>query len=161
MAAFRYQIDGELGAVTNCHCSLCRKMSGSAFSSGSTIPTASFRFVAGEDLLKEWESSPGYHRVFCGRCGSPILKKKDKDAEHLRFRPGTLDSDPGVKASKHIHDVLRQRSDLRVPRVHGVANTKCDVVNDFFTSHFSPRSFDEISRTIGDRDRAKRRERLA
>ena len=48
----RYQIDGELGAVTNCHCSLCRKMSGSAFSSGSTIPTASFRFVAGEDLLK-------------------------------------------------------------------------------------------------------------
>ena len=48
----RYEIDGELGAVTNCHCSLCRKMSGSAFSSGSTIPTASFRFVAGEDLLK-------------------------------------------------------------------------------------------------------------
>jgi hypothetical protein len=99
----QYQIDGELGAVTNCHCSLCRKMSGSAFSSGSTIPTASFRFVAGEDLLKEWESSPGYHRVFCGRCGSPILKKKDKDPEHLRFRPGTLDSDPGLKASKHIH----------------------------------------------------------
>ena len=48
----RYQIDGELGAVTNCHCSLCRKMSGSAFSSGSTIPTASFRFVTGEELLK-------------------------------------------------------------------------------------------------------------
>ena len=70
----RYEIDGELGAVTNCHCS-----------------------------LKQWESSPGYHRVFCGRCGSPILKKKDKDPEHLRFRPGTLDSDPGVKASKHIH----------------------------------------------------------
>ena len=99
----RYEINGELGAVTNCYCSLCRKMSGSAFSSGSTIPKASFRFVSGEDLLKEWESSPGYHRVFCGRCGSPILKRKDKDPEHLRFRPGTLDSDPGVKPSKHIH----------------------------------------------------------
>ena len=99
----KYEIDGELGAVTNCHCSLCRKMSGSAFSSGSTIPTASFRLVSGEDLLKEWESSPGYHRVFCGRCGSPIIKRKDTDLEHLRFRPGTLDSDPGVKASKHIH----------------------------------------------------------
>jgi len=99
----RYEINGELGAVTNCYCSLCRKMSGSAFSSGSTIPTASFRFVSGEDLLKEWESSPGYHRIFCGRCGSPILKRKDKDPEYLRFRPGTLDSDPGVKPSKHIH----------------------------------------------------------
>ena len=31
------------------------------------------------------------------------FKKKDKDPEHLRFRPGTLDSDPGVKISKHTH----------------------------------------------------------
>ena len=99
----KYEIDGELSAVTNCHCSLCRKMSGSAFSSGATIPAASFRFVAGEELVKEWDSSPGNHRVFCGRCGSPIVKKKDKDPEHLRFRPGTLDSDPGVKISKHTH----------------------------------------------------------
>jgi len=98
-----YEIDSELGAVTNCHCSLCRKMSGSAFASGATIPTASFRFVAGVELLKEWQSSPGYHRVFCGRCGTPLLKKKDQDPDNLRFRPGSLDSDPGVKVSKHIH----------------------------------------------------------
>ena len=99
----KYEIDGTLGAVTNCHCSLCRKMSGSAFASGSTIPTSSFRFVAGQELLKEWESSPGYQRVFCGRCGSPILKRKTKDPDNLRLRVGTLDSDPGVKMSKHTH----------------------------------------------------------
>lgn len=99
----QYEIDGGLPAVTNCHCSLCRKMSGSAFASGATISTSSFRFVAGEELLKEWESSPGNHRIFCGRCGSPLIKKKDKDPEHVRFRPGTLDSDPGVKISKHMH----------------------------------------------------------
>ena len=99
----KYEIDGELGAVTNCHCSLCRKTSGSAFASGATIPAKSFRIVGGQELLKEWESSPGYHRVFCGRCGSPILKRKDDDLERLRFRPGTLDSDPGVKMSKHTH----------------------------------------------------------
>jgi hypothetical protein len=99
----RYEIDGELSAVTNCHCALCRKTSGSAFASGATITAASFRLLAGKDLLREWESSPGYHRVFCGRCGSPILKRKDNDPERLRFRPGTLDSDPGVKMSKHTH----------------------------------------------------------
>lgn len=78
-------------------------MSGSAFAAGATILTASLRFVAGQELLKEWESSPGNQRVFCGRCGSPILKRKDKDPEHIRFRPGTLDSDPGVTISKHLH----------------------------------------------------------
>lgn len=99
----RYEIDGRLGAVTTCHCRLCRKMSGSAFSSGTTIPASSFRFVAGEELLKQWESSPGYHRVFCGRCGSPLLKRKDKDPNNIRFRPGTLDSDPGAKVTQHLH----------------------------------------------------------
>src|SRR4029453_1590766 len=83
--------------------SLCRNTSGSAFASGATISAASFRFLSGEDLLREGESSPGYHLVFCGRCGSSILKRKDNDPEHLRFRPGTLDSDPGVKMSKHTH----------------------------------------------------------
>lgn len=99
----RYEIAGALPAVTNCHCRLCRKMSGSAFASGATIAADSFRFIEGQDLLREWESSPGNHRVFCGRCGSPLLKKKDKDPGHLRLRPGTLDSDPGVKVSKHTH----------------------------------------------------------
>jgi hypothetical protein len=99
----RYEVNGELSAVTNCHCSLCRKMSGSAFSSGASIPASSFCFVAGEDLLKQWESSPGYHRVFCGRCGSPLIKRKEKDPESIRLRVGTLDSDPGVTMSKHMH----------------------------------------------------------
>ena len=99
----KYQIDGEITAVSNCHCSLCRKMSGSAFSSGATVPAASFRFVAGEDLLQKWESSPAYHRVFCGRCGSPLIKRKVKDPASLRLRVGTLDSDPRVKMSKHTH----------------------------------------------------------
>ncbi len=99
----RYEIEGELGPVNACHCGLCRKMSGSAFSSGATIPTASFRFIAGKDLVKEWESSPGYYRQFCGRCGSPILKRKDKTPEMIRFRPGTLDGDPAIKIFKHLH----------------------------------------------------------
>jgi hypothetical protein len=99
----RYEINGELSAVTNCHCSLCRKMSGSAFSSGASIPASSFRFVSGEELLKQWESSPGYDRIFCGRCGSPLIKRKAKDPESIRLRVGTLDSDPGVTMSRHMH----------------------------------------------------------
>jgi hypothetical protein len=99
----RYEIDGKLEKITNCHCGLCRKMSSSAFSSGATVSAIAFRFVAGKELLKEWESSQGYFRQFCGKCGSPILKRKTKDPENLRVRVGTLDTDPGIKLSKHIH----------------------------------------------------------
>lgn len=99
----RYEIDAELTAVSNCHCGQCRKASGAAFGTGATIPTASFRFIAGEELLEAWESSPGKRRCFCRRCGSPILKRNDARPESLRLRLGTLDSDPGVKPSKHIY----------------------------------------------------------
>jgi hypothetical protein len=78
-------------------------MSGSAFASGASIAAASFRFTTGQELLKEWQSSPGNHRVFCGRCGTPLIKTKDNDPSTIRFRPGSLDSDPGVMISKHLH----------------------------------------------------------
>ena len=99
----KYEIYGAIEKITNCHCSLCRKMSGSAFSSGATIAAASFRLVAGKELIKAWESSPGYFREFCGQCGSPILKRKAKDPENLRLRAGTLDSDPGLSPAQHLH----------------------------------------------------------
>src|SRR5574342_953270 len=87
----RYEIDAELTAVSNCHCRQCRKASGAAFGTGATIPTASFRFIAGEELLEAWESSPGKRRCFCRRCGSPILKRNDARPEALRLRLGTLE----------------------------------------------------------------------
>jgi hypothetical protein len=99
----KYEIDSDIKKITHCHCSLCRKMSGSAFSTGATIPAASLRLVAGKELIRAWESSPGYFREFCGRCGSPILKRKAKDPENLRLRVGTLDSDPGISPSQHLH----------------------------------------------------------
>ncbi|MBM4263959.1 MAG: GFA family protein [Deltaproteobacteria bacterium] len=101
--AVRYEIDGALEAITNCHCSLCRKMSGSAFSSGASVSQSEFRIVAGKEMLNQWESSPGYFRNFCSRCGSPLFKIKAKDPNVIRLRVGSLDSDPGVKISKHMH----------------------------------------------------------
>jgi hypothetical protein len=99
----RYEIRADLESASNCHCSQCRKASGTAFASTAAIPADAFHFVTGENLLKEWESSPGIRRCFCGRCGSPILKRNNARPETIRLRLGTLDSDPGVKPSKHIY----------------------------------------------------------
>jgi hypothetical protein len=59
-------------------------------------------FVAGEELLRSWESSPGVHRFFAGCCGSPIYKRQDATPEFLGFRLGTLDTDPSAKAGLHF-----------------------------------------------------------
>ena len=50
-----------------------------------------FEVVRGEDLLRNFESSEGNYRHFCGRCGSPVYKTVDADTTKLRLRLGCLD----------------------------------------------------------------------
>jgi len=59
-------------------------------------------FVAGEERLSSWESSPGVQRFFAGCCGSPIYKLNDEIPAVFGFRLGTLDSDPSKKAEMHF-----------------------------------------------------------
>jgi hypothetical protein len=99
----RYEIQGRLrGPVTYCHCWRCRKHSGSSFGTTAGLDAAALVFVAGEDLLRHWQSSPGVKRFFAGCCGSPIFKRDDASPEVLGFRLGTLDGDPSMKAEMHF-----------------------------------------------------------
>ena len=100
--AVRYEIDGALfGPVNYCHCWRCRKHSGSSFGTTASMPAAALKFVAGEENLSNWESSPGVHRFFAKCCGSPIYKSEASNPSELRLRLGTLDTDPVVKVDRH------------------------------------------------------------
>jgi len=66
------------------------------------VNASDLSFLAGEELLSSWESSPGVHRFFAGCCGSPIYKRNDAAAAVLGFRLGTLDTDPMKKAELHF-----------------------------------------------------------
>jgi hypothetical protein len=88
----RYQISGELSDFGYCHCSSCRKASGSAHGANAGVDRASFRLVQGQDTLREFESSPGKRRVFCARCGSPIYAYLEATADVIRVRLGSLDT---------------------------------------------------------------------
>jgi hypothetical protein len=98
----RYEIHGELRGVLNCHCSMCRKAHGAAFRTRAAVRVADFRWLAGEGLLTHYESSPGEYRTFCRVCGSNLVTKFDRDKEWYGFPLGTLDTDPGVKAKRHV-----------------------------------------------------------
>src|SRR5689334_12051273 len=99
--AVRYRIDGELGPILCCHCSMCRKAQGSAFGANAAVPAAAFRIVQGEDALRAYRSSPKKERVFCGTCGSPIFSRRD-GATDVRVRIGTLDTPITARPTAHI-----------------------------------------------------------
>ena len=98
----RYEIEGELGPIMLCHCSPCRKATGTAFGTGSVVPLDQFQIVAGREALKEYASSPGVYRVFCSGCGSPLFSKRDSMPGMVRLRIGTLDTPVPDKPAAHI-----------------------------------------------------------
>lgn len=95
-----FEISGKIGALGACHCSMCRKVSGSAFAVFAMVRSKYFRFTRGEDLVRRYESSPGRHRCFCGRCGA-TLGEIDLDAPSFPIAAGLLDGDPGRRLAGH------------------------------------------------------------
>jgi hypothetical protein len=102
--AVRYEIAGPLAGVQLCHCSQCRRASGSAFAANMPVRAEDFRITSGEGgALKAFESSPGKQRVFCGACGSPIISRSAGDPGWVRVRAGTLDEPADTSAAFHFH----------------------------------------------------------
>nr|WP_321238228.1 GFA family protein [uncultured Tolumonas sp.] len=100
--AIQYEIRGELGPTMMCHCSKCRKANGSAYAINAAVKADQFHFVKGQELVSEFESSPGVFRSFCKQCGSPLLSRRPSQPDIVRLRIGTLDTPVDVKPLAHI-----------------------------------------------------------
>jgi hypothetical protein len=101
--AVKVEIVGELAPIQLCHCGQCRKASGTAFASNMPVRAEDFRVVAGADQLKSYESSPGKERVFCGRCGSPVISRTTAAPGWVRVRAGLIDPPVGAPLAFHFH----------------------------------------------------------
>jgi len=100
--AFRFTVAGPLENVRLCHCDLCRRANGSAFSANCRVPADRFAVVRDEGTLRNFESSPGARRYFCGTCGSPVFARVDGDSDHVRVRLGTLDREAAAEIVAHV-----------------------------------------------------------
>ncbi len=96
-----FEIDGGIDSIIHCHCSLCRKASGSAYATNGFVDAAAFRITSGEKLLGIFESRPGRERRFCTGCGSPIFSTNDQDPERIRIRVGVIDSEITERPVSH------------------------------------------------------------
>ena len=90
----RYRAERAAGPMASCHCQMCRKAHGSAFSIILPVRRAGFSWLSGEHLLTCYESSPGKHRWFCSSCGSQLISTRAGDKETLLLRAGCIDLGP-------------------------------------------------------------------
>jgi hypothetical protein len=88
----RYEVTGDIGDFGYCHCTSCRKASGTAHAANAPVQRSQFLLTSGVEELREFESSPGKVRVFCGRCGSPLYAYLRSNLDVIRIRLGSLDT---------------------------------------------------------------------
>ncbi|MDZ7868002.1 MAG: GFA family protein [Rheinheimera sp.] len=91
--AVTIELHGPIESIIHCHCSKCRKSSGTAYATNGFVATADLHIISGQDLLSAYESAPGKRRHFCRICASPIFSSSAQTPEKLRLRLGILDAD--------------------------------------------------------------------
>jgi hypothetical protein len=104
--AVQFEVTELSGPFELCHCSRCRKSSGSAFAAGIGVQREHYTLLTGKDLIgtftaKLLGSPPAYTRAFCRQCGCQV-PTPDETAEFFEIPAGLLDSDPKLRPDKHI-----------------------------------------------------------
>jgi hypothetical protein len=95
-------LGGELGKVTVCHCGQCRRAQGYAVAVAPAVASG-LTMIRGAGEVREFESSPGKFRAFCGGCGAPLWSRLAAQPAALRLRLGALDDPPAwLKVEAHI-----------------------------------------------------------
>ena len=96
----RYRVEDAFGYALNCHCSNCRRATGSAFKPFAGIEREKLSLVAGADALLIFGDASA-HDARCGTCGS-LLYSIVRDGAFAHVALGTLDDAPSVAPTAHI-----------------------------------------------------------
>jgi hypothetical protein len=98
--AVHYAVADEFVYAANCHCSNCRRATGSAFKPFAGIERDKLRVTEGEDNLMIFGDANG-HDAHCKICGS-LLYSVVRDGTFVHVTMGTLVDDPVIRPTKHI-----------------------------------------------------------
>ena len=99
----RFEVELPLAGASWCHCSRCRRRTGSLASANGATRPGTFRFLAGEELVTEYEPPGGFVKAFCSVCGGHLYSRDPAGWQTVGVRLGALDGDPGVTPAYHQH----------------------------------------------------------
>jgi len=104
----RYAVPSEdIGVVTTCYCSLCRKNHGAERRLRAQTRTERFRWLSGKELLERYRYKPRREKLFCRVCGTPLVNTYLDDPDFLGLAIATLDEDPGKRNVLHLFAASR------------------------------------------------------
>ncbi len=101
--AVTYEAKPPFRLYQYCHCSRCRKFTGSAYGSNLFIHPDQFQWTQGQDLVGRFEmpDTKYFATSFCKQCGSS-LPWQVQNAANVIIPAGSLDEDPEIRPKQNI-----------------------------------------------------------
>ncbi|EXJ14975.1 GFA family protein [Imhoffiella purpurea] len=102
-----FEISGDFESFFLCHCSRCRKDTGSAHAANLFSSSATLKWLSGQDKITHFTLPSTLHaRSFCSICGS-ALPNTQMEGTLLVVPAGSLDTDVSVRPDAHINTSSR------------------------------------------------------
>ena len=98
--AVSYTVTDAFAYALNCHCSNCRRTTGSAFKPFAGISRDELSLVRGDEHLMIF-GDPAGHDAHCRRCGS-LLYSVVRNGAFVHVAMGTLVDAPSIRPTAHI-----------------------------------------------------------
>lgn len=96
----RFKLEGDFERFFLCHCSYCRKDTGSAHAANLFSSTARLEWLAGQDKLSSYQLPQSRHtRCFCSHCGSAMPYVKEP---MIVVPAGCLDTALNIRPDAHL-----------------------------------------------------------
>src|SRR3977135_816888 len=92
-----FEVDLPFTKFVKCHCSRCRRATGSAFAANAYVLPQAFRWLSGQDRVARFDlpQAHSFSTSFCCGCGSP-LPHATRSGREVIIPAGSLLNDPGV-----------------------------------------------------------------
>jgi hypothetical protein len=95
-----YEVADAFEYAMNCHCSQCRRATGSAFKPLAGIKREKLTVTRGADGTLRYGDEGG-HDLHCGTCGS-LLHSLVREGRYVHVTMGTLIDAPAIRPTRHI-----------------------------------------------------------
>lgn len=105
--AVRFELGSAPFDAGWCHCRTCQLVSGAPAMVFASVAVDDYLFLEGENQVRRFSSSDFGHRLFCGRCGTPLAMRVDHQPETVDFSVATLDEPDRLPPGFHIFDASR------------------------------------------------------
>jgi hypothetical protein len=101
--AVTYEVQSPFLRFAHCHCSRCRRATGSAHASNLYVDPSRFRWVSGEASVRRYDllSARSFATTFCTACGAP-LPHHTRSGREVVVPAGSLDEEPQLRPQAHI-----------------------------------------------------------